>query len=152
MARPWIDPDRVARILIWALVHGDASACAEFGVILRTVQRYRVTLGSNQQLSEAVAIRLKELRESDNYEERVGQTIYTALGFLERACSEMDARDPDSVTAVTEALKALFSFEVANKILNARLNEYRSVDEADGAPREGVQQVAPAQTLRIEEG
>ena len=152
MGRPWIDPDRVARILIWALVHGDKAACGEFGVHKRTVARYRVLLGSNQELAQVVSLRLKELRDSDDYVSKVGRTIHKALDFLERACDEMDPKNPATVTAVGEALKILFSFEVAHKIISARLREYEHDAGGDGAAGTGHQQMGAAQTLQIQEG
>jgi hypothetical protein len=136
MANPTFDHDRAARLLIEAAIIGDKATARKHGIALRTLQRWRVKLAGDvelsSELSQAIAEKTRELDKA--WADGIGDALRDGIRFLGRAFKEADVKDPAAIHAVAGALKLLAEAETTQRVLDARLaRETRPVPAVEGA-------------------
>ena len=78
--------ERKATVIVAAIIAGDDKTCEEFGIGLRTLQRYKAQLATNAKLAEAVARQLRLFQPptphdhaSKHLAERIAPRVYQSL-------------------------------------------------------------------------
>lgn len=124
MART-IDYERVATILVDALLFDDERAAEKGGVSLRTVQRYKERAKRDVKLSQIVAKKWESFEQHRVQElnAAIDEAIQEILGYLKRAAGDASTTDPDSIHAVAGAGKLLLD----KKVQMAELEVFRRV-------------------------
>lgn len=118
MASPKRDNAKAARALVDAALRGDAQACANHGIALRTLQNYRKLLETNEELARFYA-ELSRTVTTQNWANELNVTLTTAIrkqGDLIRGITTSSA---DNISAVTGAIKALSEIAITRDVLGA---------------------------------
>lgn len=110
--------ERAALILVEAAYYGDRATGDRWGVSIRSIQRYRARLDSDQELSQLVALK-KEAFERD-WTEEMPAAIRTGIRFLNTAFQEADPTSPEAIHAVAGAMKILAEIGLTREVLNVR--------------------------------
>lgn len=113
------ETERAASALAATMLLDDKTAAAKFGVSVRSVQRWRALLDTDDELAALVAQK-KEALERD-WAEDLGDAITKSIGFLGRAAADADTKDPAVIHSVAGALKILTDVATARQVLDARL-------------------------------
>lgn len=116
-----VDNDRAAAILVDAAYKGDEAAAQEWGVSVRSVERYRARLATDPKLAVTVAEK-RALAERD-WIDCFPATLGAGADFIERAAKQGDPKDPNMVHAVAGAMKLMAEIMFVKRMLDARLNE-----------------------------
>lgn len=120
-AGPTFNYHRAAAALSVAALYGDKTACKQHGIHPMTLSRYRARMRQDPKLLSMVADKKAILEQ--NWADQLAPAITEAVSFLQRAAKDGDPRDPDTIHAVAEALKTLFSMQVTKQLIDARLQE-----------------------------
>jgi hypothetical protein len=132
MAAPTFDRDRALRVLVDAFDLGDATACQRHGISVRTLERYRVRLKGDPQLSEAVAQKKEELeRDWRQARRRALRSGITKLEQLIQAAEVKQLRD------VAGAVKILGDLEVVAGVLDDEQQSGANPEGSKPSPPQG---------------
>jgi hypothetical protein len=132
MAAPTFDRDRALRVLVDAFDLGDATACQRHGISVRTLERYRVRLKGDPQLSEAVAQKKEELeRDWRQARRRALRSGITKLEQLIQAAEVKQLRD------VAGAVKILGDLEVVAGVLDDEQQSGANSEGSKPSPPQG---------------
>jgi hypothetical protein len=124
-----VDDQVVAQVLIESAYGSDEATCAKYGVSLRSLQRYRRRLITDDSLAKIVE------RKREAFDRQWATTLNRAIGkatsAIEAIAGEI-AKDPKQASknpAILEALaKALYtcaSVKLANRVIDARISAGR---------------------------
>jgi hypothetical protein len=134
MARPRIDPDLAAAVLLDAVVHGDKTAADRHGVSEKTVQRYRARTKSDEKLSEVVAEKTARTQLGWHH----ARANFLRAG-LQKAKQLIElANQPEHLPGVIEAISAVGNLEIALATLGAGHREpsAEAAEASGGEPAE----------------
>jgi hypothetical protein len=132
MAAPTFDRDRALRVLVDAFDLGDATACQRHGISVRTLERYRVRLKGDPQLSEAVAQKKEELeRDWRQARRRALRSGITKLEQLIQVAEVKQLRD------VAGAVKILGDLEVVAGVLDDEQQSGANPEGSKPSPPQG---------------
>lgn len=137
MATPSFNPGRAARILVDAIVFGDAPTCRRWKISRRTLVRYRERLGKDPQLAQLV--RSKGQKADKDWSKARLRSLRATL----KKANELVklARGPEHLADVTEHLRVLGELDIAAKVLHpdgSDESDIESADPAEGAEAAGV--------------
>ena len=127
--------DRAAMVLVEAAFYGDAVAAKRAGIHERTIERYRLRLEDDAELSRLVREK-KRLFEGD-WAAELPAAIRACIAFIVRAAQESNPRDPEVIHAIAGALKIVTDAGFAKAILDVKLSEYSTVLGEHGEPVAG---------------
>jgi hypothetical protein len=135
--------EEAARLIVEAATEGDKVVAEREGVDLRTFQRRlqrlrkRIDAGDDE-LSRLVAD--KKAKVEAGWADRIPGALRACVGFLEKAATDADAKDPAAIHAIAGAMKLLSETSATWKLLDARLaRQNRPVPAPDGqAPAGGA--------------
>ena len=98
--------ERAALAVTTAAIVGDEAAAKQHNCSERSIQRWRAKMPSDAEL--AAAVHRARARVLDRgWVGSLGTAIEAAIGFLERSAAEADPSDPQSILAVSRALRTL---------------------------------------------
>lgn len=127
-----LNRDRAASILVDAAYWGDKAACERNHVVIRTLQRYRVLLANDSEVSRLVAVKKAEVDAA--WADGISSAIVAAIEYLRDAARVLPKNKSENVFAVAGALKILADVRMTKAVLDARLAErVRQVGEEDRA-------------------
>ena len=115
-----------ATVLLEALYTTDEKACAKYGITQRTLQNYRRRLHVDPDLSHIFAIKKREFDKA--WADKFPVAIRAALKFVTEAATDPPSHargNPEYVRAIVGALKICAEVLLTNKVLDARLAQYR---------------------------
>lgn len=112
--------DMIARIIVEANYHGDDATCNKYDVTVRTLQRWRKRLDTDDKLSQNVALK-KDAFDRD-WVEDAPATLKAGMNFIKRAAQEGNPKNPDHVHAVAGGMKIVSEIMAVDKYLDAKLN------------------------------
>lgn len=135
-----------ARILIWSENYGELAAANAFEVSESRVRKIRNNFVSRPEEHPALTRAVKKLRDMEK--ERWGDVAHSAraaaINFISRASHQGDAKDPDMVNAITNALTVISEIIAVDRYLDAKIlalglsgtgnPEGGSVDAIDSQP------------------
>ncbi|MCC6649093.1 MAG: hypothetical protein IT374_26430 [Polyangiaceae bacterium] len=119
MAKPGIDRERVATVLVEASLQGDKKTSERYDITTRTLQNWRNRLSQDVELSRLFAAKKKLATEE--WASGLAPAIRGAIDFLHRATNDADVKDPAVIHAIAGALKILSGVAVTSRVLDARL-------------------------------
>ena len=128
-----IETEEIAAILSYGDIHGDSAAARQFGVSLRTVQRYRkkLKLGSDPELTQAVAEKSRTVAEK--YGDLMDEVFELALQALKtRVQTAHDNVAPIEDRALIGAIKILGDQRVTRDFLADEDDEEDDEELGDG--------------------
>lgn len=134
MARPKLDIDGKAKALVYAEMHGDEAAAREYGITLRTLQRYRKQMSVDPDLSQSVAYMTAEVKEPDDWASRATRAIRALLDYFERASRDASTADPDTIAALAAAHNSVSETLLAIRILDEQASAQAGADAHEGRP------------------
>lgn len=111
--------ERAATVLAEAAFTNDPTASQRHGISLRTLERYRSRLRTDEKLAAFVAA--KKVALEREWANELAPAIREAIHFLQRAAREADPGDPNAIHAVAGALKILSEVSMTREVINARL-------------------------------
>lgn len=122
MAASNFDIDRAASVLVAACFMTDEEAASKHGLSRRTVANYRNRLETDAELAQLFTSRLKEARDtSSDWLDDLEETIRVAMSAVRRCANELNYKDPESLIALTGALRVLSETHLARRVIDARL-------------------------------
>lgn len=130
-----VNPEYMAVVLLEAIYSGDDAALKKFGVSLRTLQRWRKQLQSDDGLASFVATKKAEL--DSRWAESLPAALRNSIEFISEASARSKA-DPDSyqnpvlVQSIAGAMKLCADVYYTGKIIDARIASINR--EANGIP------------------
>lgn len=119
---PKRDNERAARALVDATLFGDRKACELHEITDRTLRNYRAALADDPDLSEKYAllsVQVSRLSWADQIDVTLGGATAKLLQLIEAATSS----SPETIQAVTGAVKDLAEIAMTRDMLAARLRE-----------------------------
>jgi len=116
---PKFNYERAATALAEAAFTDDLTASQRHGVSLRTLERYRSRLRTDEKLAAFVAAKKAALERE--WASSLAPAIREAIRFLQRAAREADPGDPNAIYAVAGALKILSEVFMTREVIGARL-------------------------------
>jgi len=116
--------EKKAKAIVDAALTTDREAASEHDISRKSLTRWRKALDTDQALQKRVTALWAEVREADTWVEDATDTIRSALSFLRGAFNDLDPSDPESVAAVTEALKTLAEAKAVADVIDARVNRF----------------------------
>jgi hypothetical protein len=120
-----INYDRAAKILCDAVLMGDREAAEKWKTTIRTIQRYRIRLETDDKLRRMVA-KLQSLQDKDWASEIPG-VLAEGMAFLRAAF--VDNRHhggtlaADNIDSLTHAIEALADIDMTRKLIAERLKD-----------------------------
>jgi len=124
--------ERAAEVLLEAAISGDAQAAKKYGVSPRSLDNWRKRLNTDPIFSEFFQGK-KALRDQA-WGDKLPAAYNAILQFLEESAKAASNTDPESIKAMTLALKTLSEIRLTERVLDARLNR---------PPIEEIREVAP---------
>lgn len=119
-----INYDRAAKILCDAVLMGDRPAAEKWKTTIRTIQRYRLRLETDDKLRSMVR-KLQEKQDADWAGEIPG-VLAEGMAFLRAAFVDNrqhgGALIADNIDSLTNAIGTLADIEITRKIIADRLN------------------------------
>jgi hypothetical protein len=131
MASPKRDNAKAARALVDAALLGDATACAQHEITLRTLQRYRAALEDDEELSRLYA-ELSRAVTSQHWATELNITLTTSVRKLGTLVRNLDTPSAESISAVTGAIKVMSEIAITREVLGQGVS-----DAGDGQPDQG---------------
>jgi transposase-like protein len=133
------DNDDRAQILLYATIHGDAAACARFGVTDRSLRNWRTSVREGGDLSETFRLYALALAP----EARAGEFAAWVEGDIRRASAlffekvspaDVSGKNPEVLRAITEHLAALLDHKTALDFLALRFGTAGTEGTSPTAP------------------
>lgn len=123
MAIKTINYERAAKILCDAVLMGDREAAKKWKTTIRTIQRYRIKLETDDKLRQLVA-QLQE-RQDQDWASEIPVVLSEGMAFLRAAF--VDNRHhggtlaADNIDSLTHAIEALADIDLTRQIIKERL-------------------------------
>lgn len=114
------DNIKAARALAEAAYSTDATVCDEFGITIRTLQRWREALKTDPELSRLFAECHRELGNRD-WGDMVTSTLSAAAQKLQALILGATSSDPETIRAVTDGVTGLAKIAMTREMLQARM-------------------------------
>lgn len=131
-----VRPDIRAAILLEAAMLGDEPAATKFGVGVRSIQRWRRSVGVDEILSAEIESKKKifEERWLSDLDITIGKAIRTVGSAVDSiALDPKTARNPELLHEVVQAVRILADVRLATKVIDARLEQMKR-DQLPPAP------------------
>lgn len=131
-----------AMVLIAALYKSDAEACQEYGISLRSLQRYRKALATDRLLAEAVATKKAELDKewAQDFIVPLRKGAQFLLEAFESCRTDKQyIKNPVVIQAVAEAVRLCADVVLTSKAIDAQFSD------PDQPANQLPQEVPPAQ-------
>ena len=125
------DNERAARLLVEAALHGDVKVSEQAGITRQTIHNYRKALSEDADLLRLFIQYSNELLTrtwADELESALTLTITTLVQHI----SGLESFTPESIKAITEALKALSEIAMTREVLNAGQSEQNQTITSSG--------------------
>ena len=119
---PKFSNELAAAVLVEAAYMTDERACDRFGVSLRSLQRWRKALATDDVLASCVATKKAAL--DAKWADDLTTPIRAAARFITDAALNADAnskRNPEFVHAIVGALKVCADVHLTSKVLDVRI-------------------------------
>lgn len=113
------DYERAAMILAEMPFNDDATLSQRYKISIRTLERYRSRLRTDEKLAAFVAAKKAALERE--WANELAPAIREAIRFLQRAAREAHPGDPNAIHAVAGALKILSEVSMTKEVIGARL-------------------------------
>jgi hypothetical protein len=97
--------EKAASVLAESALYGDKVTAEKWGITTKTIRNYRAKLATDSQLS--VIFQLKRQQLENIWVTELPLALKASIDFLMRATQSADPKDPESIKAITEALKVL---------------------------------------------
>ena len=123
-----LDYDKVATILVEALLFGDKVAANRHGITQRTIQNYKARLRDDTELSELFA-RKKSIVE-DDWVNEIKSAMIASIDFLKRASQEADPTNPEVIHAIAGAAKILSGIGLTKDLVDARIRSFNGTGQS----------------------
>ena len=125
-------PDRAAAVLADAAYLGDAQAAKRWNVALRTVANYRARLKTDPEFARF----FQEVRQSaeGDWTSELSRALKTGVRKLACMLDQTTALDPDTMQAVTAAIKALAEIAITREVLDVGNAQPRTGIPTQGQP------------------
>lgn len=117
---------RAAECLAFADLYGDAKASEKYSISERTVRAYRRRSRENLEFEILVERCRQDIR--GKWVDYLPGTLIKTMDFIERATSSLDASKPESLMAVTDALKTIANVIVGKAVIDMGLEGSNSDD------------------------
>ena len=130
------DNHRAARMLAEALVTSDATVCEKERISVRTLQRYREALKTDEVLSRLFDEARQQMTQL-HWAQQIDVTLSGAAAKLLELVQKAYSPDAETIQAVTGAVQSLAEIAMTRDMLAARLRE--SEPEQPPAPNQPPQ-------------
>jgi hypothetical protein len=121
--------ERAAQLIVEATLDGDDAVTKRHAVSLRTLQRWRQALGTDDKLAQPVADR-KSLIEA-KWADTIPAALRSCVAFLQKAAELADPKDPEAIHAVAGSMKLLSETRGTWKMLDLKLARLAAKDRED---------------------
>jgi len=119
MAKPKRDNERAARALADAALLGDRKACEKHAITDRTLRNYRAALQTDPELSWLFQTACTELTRR-HWAEELNDTLNAATQKLKALILNAHSTDPETITAITQAVLGMAELALTRDILATR--------------------------------
>ncbi len=119
MAKPSVDIDRAAMILVEAAFFGDVRASEKWGIHKRTVENYRKRLEDDNRL--VALFHLKREAFLTDWIETLPVAIRAGTQYLIESFQVANRGDPEVIHAVAGAMKVMAEIGITKEMLDAKL-------------------------------
>jgi hypothetical protein len=125
LAAKKLNYDRAAKILCDAVLMGDREAAKKWKTTIRTIQRYRIRLETDDKLRQLVA-QLQERQDRD-WASEIPAVLSEGMAFLRAAF--VDNRHhggtlaADNIDSLTHAIEALADIDLTRQLIKERLKD-----------------------------
>jgi hypothetical protein len=130
------NPDRAARALVHALMHGDAEASAVFDITVRSLQGWRAKMREDDELRALFSKHAAEAGKA--WDLHLLQPLMKGMEFLTNALTQLDTTDPEAVTAATGAMQLLIDSRISLEIIRAPTSAENGTPPPAGGPVEST--------------
>lgn len=129
-----LDKARLADVIIFAAIFGDEQTLERYEISIRTLRRYRKRLDEDDELNQLVAegvAAIKAFRGEDGQSipNKLSTAIDSILGYMTRAAES--GVTAEMLTALNESFAALSEYDLAMKLLDARVAQ-ENTGEGEG--------------------
>ena len=121
---PKFNYERASSALVEAAYYGNKHAAKRFNVSVRSIERWRVRMGEDDDLAALVAIKKDEFEQ--HWADALPAAIRATIRVLIKAALNVDPTDPKSVKAAADALKVLAEIRLAKTMLDEEISEYET--------------------------
>jgi hypothetical protein len=110
-------------VLCDAVIMGDRAAAQKWKTTIRTIQKYRASLETREELRSYV-MKLQE-KQDEAWAHQIPEVLTRAMAFFQAAFIENlngGTTSPETIEALTGALETLADIELTRSIIAERLN------------------------------
>ena len=125
------DNEHAARLLIEAVMHGDVKVCESAGVTRQTIHNYRKALSEDAELLQLFTEYSKELL-TRTWADELESALTVTITKLTEHITMLELPTPESIKAITEALKSLAEIAITREVLRAGEPEQNKTPAAPG--------------------
>jgi hypothetical protein len=142
--------EKIATIIVEASVNGDEAAAKKYGLNERSLRRYRALGEKDAGLADLV--REKRAKVEAGWADEIPGALREAIGFLRKAATEGDVKDPAMVHSIAGAFKLLSEQAATWKVLDARLARQNRPLQPEVGSAAAAPSPAPGRTLGLVAG
>lgn len=137
------DPELVATMLVEAVYSTDDMVCGRYGIVVRTLQRYRQQLATDPELSAIVASKKLAIdaRWADELPNLLRKCTETLTECMESVKSDPKAKtDANVIHALAGVYKICSEVQLTGRVIDARYADTNRPQ--DGVPRQVATQAS----------